>query len=340
MKSHVRDTVHMYLVNWGAMLTLSYIYVPSVLSQKDARHTLLSDRTINIHTHSKMSQMSSTVANSEALSVTERQRNHKNCHPALDPSTLTITATPSESHQCYLLPCKLKRAVVKFALDDAMPAEAPRNVIVSLSICAGPLLVPRSSQRPKPIKKYTVQYTRLPALALASRDFHAEVLRLIRHKSIVPLIPILTHPATRKSLRVPFSPSTSTLTLHLEKSSPLTRHIPAFYSALAPDMQTCVRYLHIECSAEKITSEDVDQLTIQVQKLYTPALEMIVVKSHVRRAYGTGSMDLFEGMVCRGRNGARIVGVDWVYEWMTVGAEREREMEVVRQDYAMWPSKR
>jgi hypothetical protein len=27
-KSHVRDTVHMYLVNWGAMLTRSHLFSP------------------------------------------------------------------------------------------------------------------------------------------------------------------------------------------------------------------------------------------------------------------------------------------------------------------------
>jgi hypothetical protein len=220
----VSDVDHPWF-NWALP---SYIYVTSTLAQKAIGHTLSLERTVNTQVNPKMYQMSSAMANPEGLSVTERQCNHKNGHKALDPSTPTTTTTPSEFHPCALLLCELKRDIIQFALEDAMPADAPRNVIVTLSISTGHLVVPRFSQRPKSINKYTVQYTGLPAVELVSRSFQAEVLWLTRHKSIVPLVPVLTHPTTGKSLCVPFQPSTSTLTLRLEKSSSLNRRIPAF----------------------------------------------------------------------------------------------------------------
>jgi hypothetical protein len=149
----------------------------------------------------------------------------------------------------------MELAVVRFALEDGMPPGGQRDMIVTTANCKESFIMPsddRPSKYPnrpqQDTTKYTVQYTRLPDVALASRALHAEVLWLMRNARIGPLFLVFKpHP----HLYVPWNPSTSSLTPRIEHSWSLIQHILDCNSVLAPEIHGCCRSLIIECSREE-----------------------------------------------------------------------------------------
>jgi hypothetical protein len=132
-----------------------------------------------------------------------------------------------------------------------------------------------------------VQYARLPALPLASRVFHAEVLWLMRNTCIGPLYPIFR---SHLQLYVPWNPKTSSLTVRIENSSSFIEDIIDCYFALSSEIHACCRSLIVGYSSEEMDSLVVSQLfggllTDLMRQLYAPVLDTVRVKGLIRIAF-------------------------------------------------------
>jgi hypothetical protein len=151
--------------------------------------------------------------------------------------------------------------------------------------------------------------SQLPRLASVSHRFYNEILWLIGHTSIVPLIPILKEVGARNQEMVPFKPETSTLTLRIENKDMHIQYILLCYLQLSPQLQESIRYLTIECKTEEEAQWLVSLemtcglLTSLMGCLVIPFLKALNVRSVGR------SVPWLEGTV---RRGGRHLGVQWV----------------------------